>query len=567
MSIVEEEIREAPQIALRAGQVLGDKYVLDRLIGKGGMAVVWAGSNERTGKRVALKVIRRSFATNNEVAELFRREALAASRVNHPNVVNVFDVMEHEGLTCIVMELLDGEPLNDYLARKGPLSAGEAAALLLPAMRGVAAANAQGVVHRDLKPQNIFLCVGPDGRFVTTKVLDFGISVIMEKALGASVTTVQLATLGTPAYMSPEHIAGALHIDQRADVYGFGVLFYEALAGQHPFPGAPGPALFMRILHEPPPPLASLRPDLPFEAVHIIECAMAKEPSARFPDLNPFIRSVEDHLLPSSVLPRSLTPLAGVPVYPLSESGSGVADSVVQVARRAEPSAPQDTQAIYNLPRASTAGAGEPSRKSATFNRPDKPSSAEPPTEEIPTLGRALRRFFAKPVVVGVIFAAILSFVIWMAFPMPGRDKAQRAPAAASPAATVRAPESPPVKAAQPLEPTVPAASGESGAEGIPAGEIEQAVPETARGEAATAKARSVERNVSVGTHAPAKASSGRTTHGHAEGAHAGTSPATARPAASAQPSAAPVSPPPAQPSAPTQRPAERAGSLSPDEF
>ena len=126
------------------------------------MAAVWAGTNERTGKRVALKVILQSLATTREAQGLFQSEALAASRVNHPNVVTVFDVIEHEGMACIVMELLDGEPLGSYIARKRFLSVSEATALLLPAMRGVAAAHAQGVIHRDLKPQNLFICISGD---------------------------------------------------------------------------------------------------------------------------------------------------------------------------------------------------------------------------------------------------------------------------------------------------------------------------------------------------------------------------------------------------------------------
>jgi len=103
---------------LQAGQLVGGKYRVDHLLGEGGMAAVWAGTNERTGKRVALKVILRSLATTREAQGLFQSEALAASRVNHPNVVTVFDIIEHEGMACIVMELLDGEPLGSYIARK-----------------------------------------------------------------------------------------------------------------------------------------------------------------------------------------------------------------------------------------------------------------------------------------------------------------------------------------------------------------------------------------------------------------------------------------------------------------
>ncbi len=146
---------------LRPGQLVGLHYRVERLIAKGGMAAVWAGINEHTGKRVALKLILQSFASNTDVIELFRREALTASSINHPNVVNIFDVIDHHGMACIVMELFDGETLGSYLARNGALSLQTTLTLLLPAMRGVAAANAQGVVHRDLKPANIFLCSSP----------------------------------------------------------------------------------------------------------------------------------------------------------------------------------------------------------------------------------------------------------------------------------------------------------------------------------------------------------------------------------------------------------------------
>ncbi len=164
---------------------MGGSYHIDRLIGKGGMAAVWEATNQRTGKRVALKAILNASGNGAAAADMLRREALAASRVNHPNVVNIYDVIEHAGLTCIVMEMLDGEPLSAHLGRKGYLAVEEAATLLLPAMRGVAAANAMGVIHRDLKPKNIFICLGSDGRMLTTKVLDFGISVVMEKARGS----------------------------------------------------------------------------------------------------------------------------------------------------------------------------------------------------------------------------------------------------------------------------------------------------------------------------------------------------------------------------------------------
>jgi len=334
---------------MQAGQIVDGKYRVDHLLGQGGMAAVWAGTNERTGKRVALKVILRSLATTREAEHLVYGEALAASRVNHPNVVTVFDVIEHEGMPCIVMELLDGESLGTYFARKGCLSVSEAMSLLLPAMRGVACANAQGVVHRDLKPQNIFICIGPDGHILTTKVLDFGISVMMERVVDTSAGANLALEMGTPAYMAPEHISGERRIDERADVYGFGVLLYEALSGQLPFPGEPGPELFQRVLQEPAPPLAQFRRDLPLGLVRIIEAAMAKEPDHRYSDLNLMVSALENEVLLPTPVSRLITPLVGAPSFALREALSG--QFVAPVISRGEASrAHQETKMLFAFP-------------------------------------------------------------------------------------------------------------------------------------------------------------------------------------------------------------------------
>jgi serine/threonine protein kinase len=279
---------------LRPGQTVAGQYAVERLVAMGGMAAVWAAVNLHTGKSVALKIILRSFASNGHAVELFRREALAASKVNHPNVVNVFDVVDHEDTTCIVMELLAGETLAAYLARTGPLGLDAALDLLLPAMRGIAAANAQGVVHRDLKPANIFLCSGPDGRVLTTKVLDFGISAMLSLAGDMPRAAPLLARFGTPAYMAPEAIELSPSIDGRADVYGFGLLFFEALTGKVPFPGKPGPDLLGRIMTEPAPLVTSYRRDLPLAVARLIARALAKKPSDRFADMSHAIRAAED---------------------------------------------------------------------------------------------------------------------------------------------------------------------------------------------------------------------------------------------------------------------------------
>ena len=335
---------------LQPGQLVGERYRVEHLLGQGGMAAVWAGTNERTGKHVALKVILRSLAKTSLAQGLFHSEVLAASLVNHPNVVTVFDVIEHEGMACIVMELLEGEPLGNYIARKGFLGVSDATMLLLPAMRGVAAANAQGVIHRDLKPQNIFICMEPDGRIVTTKVLDFGISVMVEQGMDPSGGPG--SAMGTPAYMSPEHILGVAKIDARADVYGFGVLLYEALTGETPFPGEPSPALFDRVLHKAPVSLTVTRPDLPPGLVRIIEKAMAKDRDERFSDVNLMVLALEDELMPATPAPRLLTPRAGVPMHAGHDHPSGPHAAVVETVLNKEPSGQhQGTRFLFEFPR------------------------------------------------------------------------------------------------------------------------------------------------------------------------------------------------------------------------
>lgn len=307
---------------LLAGQLVGGHYRVSHMLGEGGMAVVWSGTNERTGKRVALKVIRPGVMSTPDAAALLRSEGLVASRINHPNVVTVFDVIEHAGMACIVMEHLHGLPLGTYIFRSGPLSLRETTNILLPAMRGVAAAHAQGVIHRDLKPQNIFLCIDPDGRMVTTKVLDFGISSMTDWAkMHAADTTPGL--VGTPAYVAPEFIEGAKRIDERVDVYGFGLLFYEALTGRVPYPGDARTEVLRKVVTESLVPMQELRPDLPPGIVGIVKTATARRPEKRFVSLNQMASEIEDLMRQPMPHASSPTPDAELPGSALSYTLSG----------------------------------------------------------------------------------------------------------------------------------------------------------------------------------------------------------------------------------------------------
>jgi eukaryotic-like serine/threonine-protein kinase len=259
----------------RLGQVIGEKYRIEARLGRGGMGVVFRATHLVSRKAVALKWMLRS--TTDEVAHRrLLREALAAGRIDHPNVVDVYDVGEEGACAYLVMELLHGEALRARLER-GRLDSGEAIDLLLPALRGVSAAHRAGVIHRDLKPDNIFLCTDPDGSGREAKVLDFGVSAIIARStIDSALTTDGAMTLGTPAYMSPEQLAAARDLDVRADVYAFGVILYEALTGQLPFVADSYSGLVLAVAQEPPKPPCEIRPDIPHGLQRVILQALSK---------------------------------------------------------------------------------------------------------------------------------------------------------------------------------------------------------------------------------------------------------------------------------------------------
>jgi eukaryotic-like serine/threonine-protein kinase len=191
-----------------------------------------------------------------------------------------------------VMEYLHGETLSDRLERE-QISAQEAIALLMPALRGVAAAHAHGVIHRDLKPDNIFLCRTAEGEPLEPKVLDFGISKITGPESRDHSLTRSGAVLGTPYYMSPEQVRGARDVDERADVYAFGVMLYEALTGQRPFDAETYNQLILKIATETPAPMTSLNPAVDERLVAVIERSMAREPVLRFPNIEALATALE----------------------------------------------------------------------------------------------------------------------------------------------------------------------------------------------------------------------------------------------------------------------------------
>jgi serine/threonine protein kinase len=279
----------------KPGDLVAGKYVVDQLLGEGGMGAVFAATHRLTGKQVALKWMLPELARDEDAVNRFMREAQAAGRINHPNVVDVYDVGQHEESFFLVMELLRGEPLTNALSRRD-LTVREVLDLLLRAMRGVAAAHRQGVVHRDLKPDNIFLAYEEDGVRREPKVLDFGISKVSNEGQVNPRLTRTGAVVGTPYYMSPEQIRGSDNLDRRADVYSFGVILYEALTGQVPFIADTYGALVLEIATGTPKTPSELVPGLPEELSYVVLRAMARNAPDRYPDIEGLIHALEPFL-------------------------------------------------------------------------------------------------------------------------------------------------------------------------------------------------------------------------------------------------------------------------------
>ena len=249
------------------------RYEIHRLLGRGGMASVHLARQPALDREVALKELHSAHVKDAAFAHRFLNESRVAGALNHPSVVSVIEYFEHDGVPFIAMEYLERGSLRPLV---GQLTLAQVAGVLDSVLGGLAEAAAQGIVHRDLKPENVL--VTADGH---AKVADFGIA----KAIGqVCMTDFRTATgqiVGTPAYMAPEQISGG-EITPQVDLYATGLIAYELLAGRHPFDGTDAPmALLMRHVNDDPPPLASVRPDLPPGVVAWVHAMLAKDPAAR----------------------------------------------------------------------------------------------------------------------------------------------------------------------------------------------------------------------------------------------------------------------------------------------
>lgn len=258
----------------RVGVTLSGRYRLQRLIATGGMGQVWEAVDSRLGRRVAVKVLKQEFSSDPEFLERFRAEARTVAMLNHPGIAAVHDYgeteMDGEGRTAyLVMELINGEPLNSVLRRTGRLSLRHALDMLEQTGRALQVAHAAGLVHRDVKPGNILIT--PTGQ---VKLTDFGIA----KAVDAAPVTQTGMVMGTAQYIAPEQALGE-DATAASDVYSLGVVGYEAVSGKRPFVGEGALTVAMKHIKETPPPLP---PDLPPNVRELIEMTLVKNAAMRF---------------------------------------------------------------------------------------------------------------------------------------------------------------------------------------------------------------------------------------------------------------------------------------------
>lgn len=258
-----------------ASQAFG-RYELLEYLGSGGMSDVFVAMHTGLQKRVALKVLRRSLRHDPEAVRRFLREAECAARVSHPNVVHVTDVGTEQGIPFLVMELLDGETLEDKLMREGPFALDAAVDLLLPILDAVAATHEAGVLHRDIKPGNILLARMRDGS-VVPKLVDFGIATLAER--GA--ITGAISPIGTPHYMSPEQARGA-EVDFRSDMYSLASMLFELVTGKPPFGEGKADEVLARVAKGCFPRARALCPSLPRALDEVLARATAFSPAERF---------------------------------------------------------------------------------------------------------------------------------------------------------------------------------------------------------------------------------------------------------------------------------------------
>ncbi|MDH3290334.1 MAG: protein kinase [Gemmatimonadota bacterium] len=387
----------------RLTDVLSDSYEIEGEIGRGGMGIVFSARDIRLRRRVAIKVLPPELAFRGEIRKRFTREAQTAARLSHPHIVPIHTVGEEGGLVYFVMGYVDGESLAARLRRRERLPIEETRRIMKETADALGLAHAMGIVHRDIKPDNILL----EGTRRRVMVTDFGIAKALTDASGGTLTGTGVA-IGTPAYMSPEQAAGDSEIDARSDIYSLGVVAYEMLTGEVPFKAPTVAGILLKQVTQPVPNIQELRRDCPDDLVAAVARCLDKEPENRWPTADTLRRALESRssgpYRPRSALSRHPGP-----------------------ARRPRPSpaAKQDTDwwRWFEEGRASSGRPREARARDRAVKRRDTEESPVGPVGE-PTVVRKFRGNFASYVSVngGLLLLNVVTGLAtpWFLFPAIG---------------------------------------------------------------------------------------------------------------------------------------------------
>ena len=309
-------------LATRLTQSLGSAFTLEGEIGRGGMGVVYRARDERLKRRVAIKVLPPELAFQKDIRARFTREAETAARLSHPHIVPIYTVGEDKSLVYFVMGYVDGESLGARLKRRGTLPVEEVRRIMKEVADALGAAHALGVIHRDIKPDNILL-EGTRGRVMVT---DFGIAKAMSSSSGGTLTSAGVA-IGTPQYMSPEQAAGEREIDGRSDLYSLGIVTYQMLTGKVPFNAPTVAGVLMKQITEMPTPVTEARDDCPEDLALTVTRCLEKDPENRWPSADALRRALESRTV-TGYRPTGMSRGATRP--PLPQRSPGARSSAAQ---------------------------------------------------------------------------------------------------------------------------------------------------------------------------------------------------------------------------------------------
>ena len=316
-----------------AGTLLGT-YEITGLLGAGGMGEVYRGRDTRLDRPVALKVLPPALAADPRFRQRFDREARVISRLNHPQICTVYDIGDAQGVSFLVMELVEGETLRAWGSRKRAQTISDIVAIVLQISRALAAAHSAGIVHRDIKPDNVI--VRADG---TVKVLDFGVAKLAPAASAADVTTSLAntefgAVVGTTPYMSPEQARGVA-VDGRSDIFSLGIVLYELLAGQAPFGGVTATDTLIAIIEHEPTPVTRLRPETSSSLARVVALCLEKDPARRYASAGALAADLEALARPSAAAPGpsiAVLPFVNLSPDPQNEYfADGVTEEIITV--------------------------------------------------------------------------------------------------------------------------------------------------------------------------------------------------------------------------------------------